>query len=412
MRLLNTQASSFKEFFEAQTPKYAIISHRWAHSEVSYKEMLNYQARESENAGSGFDCVSKVKDGTTGISKILDLCRVARTEGYNCVWIDTCCIDSRSSAEVSEAINSMFKWYQKASRCYACLADVSSADAEFNHSEWFTRGWTIQELLAPKRLRFYNSQWEPLGPRIQLAKEVAAITGIEKRYLRGPEYVSAASVAAKMSWASRRKTTIEEDTAYCLLGLFDLNMPPLYGEGRKAFIRLQLEILKRSVDESIFAWHAPEWISGLLAPWPTAFADSGYILNFNRPDNLQRSVSTSKNLGIELELPQWRTQLAGSNNIAVPSLSASENILPKSERQSIEMSRFDDVEVQLFCGPSSYVPSGTRMLTTITLRRDVGRGGVWLRTNCDVLFETPQRSENLVRGMETLSSYYVPQPKL
>ena len=173
-----------------------------------------------------------------------------------------CCIDKTSSAELSEAINSMFRWYEKAKVCYAYLSDVSG-DAnlkkdvsEFVGSRWFTRGWTLQELVAPKSVLFYSRRytgWHFLGTKEDLCDHISAVTGIDTDTLYGAG-LELASVARKMSWASHRETTRVEDTAYCLLGIFDVNMPLLYGEGKKAFLRLQEEILRSSYDYSLFAW--------------------------------------------------------------------------------------------------------------------------------------------------------------
>jgi hypothetical protein len=177
-------------------------------------------------------------------------------------WIDSCCIDKTSSAELSEAINSMFRWYQNAQVCYAYLSDVPAIedldhyrkDSEFRRSKWFTRGWTLQELLAPEIVVFYNHDWVEIGTKALMSGVIRSITNIDRGFLMGESEIKPACVAQKMSWASRRKTTRLEDTAYCLMGLFDVNMPLLYGEGEKAFYRLQLEIIKNSSDESIFAW--------------------------------------------------------------------------------------------------------------------------------------------------------------
>lgn len=175
---------------------------------------------------------------------------------------DRCCIDKTSSAELSEAINSMFRWYERARVCYAYLSDVSG-DAnlrvdvrEFVESRWFTRGWTLQELVAPKSVLFYSKRgrgWHFLGSKEDLCDHISNITGIDTDTLYGAG-LELASVARKMSWASQRETTRIEDTAYCLLGIFDVNMPLLYGEGEKAFLRLQEEILRSSYDYSLFAW--------------------------------------------------------------------------------------------------------------------------------------------------------------
>ena len=216
---------------------------------------------------------------------------MALNDGWDWIWIDTCCIDKRSSAELSEAINSMYLWYREAQVCYAYLSDVCiNVDTgepfyqhvykTFHESRWFRRGWTLQELLAPQSVVFYDRKWTELGTRSSLEHEVSLATGISIEFLNQP---LTASVAQKMFWASRRETTRIEDTAYCLLGIFDVNMPLLYGEGPKAFQRLQEEILKVNADTSLFAWadKTPKkvmYCSSMLAGSPAHFIDSGNIV--------------------------------------------------------------------------------------------------------------------------------------
>lgn len=152
----------------------------------------------------------------------------------------------------------MYQWYKGAKVCFAYLEDVPSdtklnaTDSSFARSRWYTRGWTLQELLAPSLVKFFAEDWTYLGAKDGLKSMIGIITGIPWKYLSGSHYE--ASVAQRMSWASRRATTRREDMAYCLLGLFDVNLPLLYGEGDKAFRRLQEEILKNSADHSLFAW--------------------------------------------------------------------------------------------------------------------------------------------------------------
>lgn len=154
----------------------------------------------------------------------------------------------------------MFRWYQEAKVCYAYLSDVwRDDDLEVSHrsfanSRWFTRGWTLQELIAPMNVLFYDSCWRRLGSKTELGKMLSMITSIPKRVLVDPTCLRQFSVAERMSWACDRQTTRSEDIAYSLLGIFDVNMPLLYGEGMKAFLRLQQEILSNSTDQSIFAW--------------------------------------------------------------------------------------------------------------------------------------------------------------
>lgn len=268
MRLLHTATFRFEEFFDSKIPPYTILSHRWGNGEVTFQDFEIGKA----NTRPGF-------------VKIKNCCSLAQSRGFEWVWIDTCCIDKKSSAELSESINSMFRWYTEAGECYAYLADVPGRGkgngvdflASFKQSLWFTRGWTLQELLAPSSVIFYDARWDRIGCKKELLGEISEVTGIGMQYLND---MREASVATKMSWISKRQTSRSEDMAYCLLGLFDVNMPLLYGEGRKAFLRLELEIIKKSNDDSIFAWTSPDAeniTSGLLALWPDSFADSADV---------------------------------------------------------------------------------------------------------------------------------------
>ncbi|KAL8895365.1 MAG: hypothetical protein Q9192_003680 [Flavoplaca navasiana] len=214
-----------------------------------------------------------------GFSKIKNSCDLALRDGYDYVWVDTCCINKESSAELSEAINSMFRWYKRAAICYAYLSDVdinnvneTSVEHQFQQSQWFTRGWTLQELLAPDDVVFCDCNWLPLGTKQTLSKIIRKRTRIHEQALHGKP-LATYSIAQRMSWASHRITTRPEDIAYCLLGIFDVNMPMLYGEGTKAFLRLEGEIIGQSDEHSIFAWLIDDREqTGLLAESPNAFA--------------------------------------------------------------------------------------------------------------------------------------------
>ena len=246
-----------------------------------------------------------------GFSKIQNCCALARSDGWEYVWIDNCCIDQKSSADLSEAINSMYRWYKGAVVCYAYLADISvsvgrrdSPKKKLRESRWFTRGWTLQELLAPKFLTFYDQDWIDVGTKHSLQHLISDATGIDTSHLFE---INPASAAAKMSWASSRETTRPEDIAYSLLGLFDVNMPLLYGEGAtKAFERLQHEIIRSGDDESIFAWSMPLHLNGpsyggMLAPSPEYFSTSGNIVCIGLPGSYGPRVTLSSS-GISLDL--------------------------------------------------------------------------------------------------------------
>ncbi|OBT60606.1 hypothetical protein VE03_10038 [Pseudogymnoascus sp. 23342-1-I1] len=261
MRLINAKTLELEEIWGENDKAYAILSHRWEGGEVSFQDMQNLAL------------ASNMK----GFGKIQKSCEQAVEDGYSYVWVDTCCIDKDSSAELSEALNSMFRWYEASAVCYAFLSDVPSntptMTPDIGSSKWFTRGWTLQELVATRNVVFYNQQWEFLGTKQTLSKLLSLQTHIDEAILNG-ESLSNRTIAQRMSWASHRVTTRVEDTAYCLLGIFDVYMPMLYGEGKRAFLRLQEEIIKRSDDHTIFAWPIRlDDQPGLLADSPAAFAD-------------------------------------------------------------------------------------------------------------------------------------------
>ncbi|KAI1381943.1 heterokaryon incompatibility protein-domain-containing protein [Hypoxylon crocopeplum] len=250
MRLLNTETENIEEFFGEKIPlQYAVLSHRWGDEEVSLQDWLARSSRPDVRAREGF-------------RKIQLCCEQAKKDGIEWAWIDTCCIDKSSSQELSEAINSMFHWYGNSSVCYVHLFDYDSDtfdDTRLGDCEWFFRGWTLQELIAPQKVNFYNNNWEYFAAKSDphMCQAISEITKIDAEFLLGSD-LELASIAKRMSWASKRKTTRPEDTAYCLLGIFDINMPLLYGEGTKAFKRLQEEIMKLfPEDHSLYAWGTP-----------------------------------------------------------------------------------------------------------------------------------------------------------
>ncbi|KAI6097064.1 heterokaryon incompatibility protein-domain-containing protein [Pisolithus sp. B1] len=263
--------------FDAETAKYAILSHRWG-TEIDYDDMNRFMTMDEKDGVEISEC--------DGYQKIIRSCEQAQEDGYCWMWIDTCCIDKRSSAELSEAINSMYRWYHNAQRCYVYLSDVEQsvfpAEQDFGRfvtsngwPEWFSRGWTLQELIAPKEVTFFNKGWVSLGTKRDLTSTLEIITRIphevfrDEEVLRGSDPSKRPSVAQIMSWAADRETTRVEDRAYSLLGLFGVNMPMLYGEGSKAFERLQLEIIRVSSDHSIFAWNT----KGQFQEYGTILAD-------------------------------------------------------------------------------------------------------------------------------------------
>ena len=314
MRLIRIKGDELvlEEFADASSaPGYAILSHTWDIGEVTFQDM---QDRD----------IAHLKAGYT---KIINCCRQAARRHIFYVWIDTCCIDKSSSAELSEAINSMYQWYSSAIVCFAYLSDVQAETVRFDQSflsrsKWFTRGWTLQELIAPARVIFFDCEWIEIGTKTDLSSIIFTITAIDEYTLLGKSPPRDVSVARRMSWASQRKTTRTEDIAYCLLGLFEVNMPLIYGEGKKAFMRLQEEIMKSSDDQSLFAWHASSAqdtedivyhelkpISGLLASSPAQFQLSADIVPYR---NWRSSSAYSMtNQGLKMKLPTYTIDQTG-----------------------------------------------------------------------------------------------------
>lgn len=309
MRLINSETLLIQEFLsEDELPEFAILSHTWGRTgeECTLQDMTH----PSVSAKPGYQ-------------KIKLCCDQALTEGLAWAWIDTCCIDKTSTAELSEAINSMFRWYRKAKVCYAYLFDVTT-DEDVAKSKWFTRGWTLQELLAPRDVRFYSGAWKLLGSKASLKRELSLITGIDEAVLASIHFDSIC-IARRMSWAANRQTTRTEDKAYSLMGIFGVNMPLLYGEGNKAFLRLQEEILKTSDDHSLFAWGLPETLvsteqfdanrqppearelHSIFANTPADFVSSHHVQHV---DVLQPDVPpiVSAN-GVHIRLPVWERRL-------------------------------------------------------------------------------------------------------
>jgi hypothetical protein len=321
MRLLHVETRQLQDF--VNPPPYAILSHTWDSIEVTYQDMQH---------------------GTTpshpGYSKIEYTCTQAVKDNYQWVWIDTCCIDKSSSAELSEAINSMFQWYSRSKVCYAFLSDVDSVDdrllhvvkaghfedddhelfhsSQLSRSRWFTRGWTLQELLAPPKILFFGRVWKHLGTKITLARCISTITRIPEHVIKHEHKISenyefshlflqSFSVAERMSWTATRQTTRIEDISYSLLGIFNVNMPLLYGEGAKAFKRLQEEIMKTSADHSIFIWDRALTGERFLAPSPKFFYTQRRILSFDITDIVTEPYAIS-NVGLTIKLPVSRNR--------------------------------------------------------------------------------------------------------
>ena len=351
MWLLRADTFELHEFVDpAHAPPYAILSHTWGEQEVSFKDVQDIAVAQSK----------------IGFAKIGFLCQQANRDGMEWAWVDTCCIDKSSSAELSEAINSMFAIYEQAVRCYVYMEDVgeevvnlsddmdphgildggSGSLADEHHamlsplkvfckSRWFTRGWTLQELLAPPAIQFRNRHWGLVGSLQGLLLTVSRVTRIDHGVLLGRRSIESCCIAEKFSWAAYRVTTRIEDLAYSLLGICGINMPLLYGERSNAFKRLQEELIRTSEDRSIFAWHgsgrqrtrlvfqngrpvaetqaAIQSVQNqsllpckLLASSPAAFADCG---NVAMPELSLRSVTPMTAMGFDWTKSGIRAQL-------------------------------------------------------------------------------------------------------
>jgi hypothetical protein len=238
MRLLRASGDddfSLVSFHDIRNvPPYAILSHTWGedYDEVTFKDIFKGKGK----------CKRK-----PGYAKLKFCAAQAAKDEIEYFWIDTCCIDQSSSAELSEAINSMFSWYERAKICYVFLADVTnesflSRNGTFHNSRWFTRGWTPQELIAPKSLAFFSSDSILLGTKAVLAHDIADITGIPAAAIKMNRRCFSYSVEKRVLWGIGRQTKREEDSAYCLLGLLRIHLPLIYGEGKaNPFARLRKE---------------------------------------------------------------------------------------------------------------------------------------------------------------------------
>jgi hypothetical protein len=305
MRLLHTATLQLHEgeHTKFREDGYAVLSHRWGPNEITLHQFESHAEQLKSDTG----------ESSPQLDKIRGACETAHSKDIRWLWIDSCCIDKRDLVETTEAINSMYKWYHNSALCIVYLHDVKKddsgargiADAQIfkrlgqdGPSEWWSRGWTLQELLAPLELEFYDKDWAYMGTRTELKSPIRNITGIDERYLTGEVDFRTACIAQKMSWIAGRITTREEDIAYCMVGIFGVALTPIYGEGLRAFTRLQEALLSSNcMDESLFAWKMPapnvgrryhrtgaswnadEW--GLLAPSPEWFAGSGNIKTFD-----------------------------------------------------------------------------------------------------------------------------------
>lgn len=334
-----------------------------------------------------------------GVQKIFDFCRIAKQHGLDWAWIDTVCIDKTNNVELQEAIVSMFRWYKESKCCFTYLQDVGEGPDlyDLSKSDWFKRGWTLQELLAPRDMVFFNSNWIRIGTKAELIDQLHGVTSVPNEVLEEPECISYYCMAQRMSWASKRITTRGEDIAYCLMGLFDIDMPLIYGEGaKKAFLRLQIEIMQNYEDESLLAWNVDTLdtiavvddkvglsiksgktahsvpapiITGLLARCVTQFAHSGNITI--RADNTPeapfkmavRGMETVRGVGLV-------------DKFAVKTV--------KTEGSSHDPTDSSVVVVPLGCGPANQPSPASLILVKDVISNATNR---WCRIKLDPVTE-------------------------
>ncbi|KAL4080704.1 hypothetical protein J3A83DRAFT_4084525, partial [Scleroderma citrinum] len=228
---------------------YTILSHRWNEQEVNYDEMVELvKTEENDEIRQRF-----------GYKVILGSCEQAKRDGCKWLWVDICCIDKCSSADLSEVINSTYRWYEKSRVCYAYLHDVRGSslpvdcdERMYRNSNGFPEWFSLLEFAAPNNVQFFNNDWQPIGNKRTFSYILSRITRVPQHILRYGLSSNSPCVVQIMLWAANRTTTRVEDGAYSLLGLLDVNMPALYGEGKKAFHPLQLDIIRTSNDQSIF----------------------------------------------------------------------------------------------------------------------------------------------------------------
>ncbi|KAF5517292.1 Vegetative incompatibility protein HET-E-1 [Colletotrichum aenigma] len=299
---INRQTLELEEFLGSDTLNYAILSHAWSCGEVTFQDWTDRSLASQKQ----------------GYQKILDACAQARGAEYNFLWVDTNCIDKSSSSELTEAINSMFSWYFHSGVCFAYLSGIPTSGQNFDAegiscSRWFTKGWTLQELLAPKEVLFYAADWSLIGTMSSLAHHISSATGIDLKHFNSKS-ITSTMWQDRLSWLARHETIRLEDMAYCMLGIFSISMPLIYGEGSRAFMRLQEEILKVSDDHSLFcwSWSAFSGTGSLLASRPHAFEEASQFTprENNRP---QPYSTTNAELSIQLRTLCWSSCIGNFN---------------------------------------------------------------------------------------------------
>lgn len=362
MRLINVHTLDLESFDSSDKPneRYAVFSHTLGRNEVDFVDYASARSQLNNLLSQ-----SQTDDPTTGVAKIAEACLQCRNLQLDYLWTYTCCIDKRSLAELVESVNSMFNWYNEAEICLAYLADVGEAYQNFPDSVWFARGWTLQELLGSRDIRFFDRAWTEVGTKTSLSSEIEKATRISQKHLKD---FKTASVATRMSWQAYRTTTKIEDLAYSMFGIFDLGIDLRYGEREKAFRRLQEEIIKRyPLDESILAWSfngcGSDGLKGVLAPRPSCFKDCGDLTVASPSQKYEyRNVYMITNRGLEISVSFIASKMA---------------YFLKAEALK---SRLKGVNLTLNCWKEAKPSPATVMIRLVKDDK-----GFFHRTNCDEL---------------------------
>ncbi|KAG1787973.1 uncharacterized protein HD556DRAFT_1448301 [Suillus plorans] len=264
-----------------------MLSHRWEEKEALLHDIQDRDVREL--------------NGPDGMAKLQSFCKVARDAGYRWAWMDTCCIDKKSNTELQESVNSMFVWYRHSALTIVYLCDVlpSSPPGALSRSVWNKRGWTFQEFLAPKVVIFYRKDWslylDDRSPNHKespaIMKELEDATGIDAQTLVAFR-PGMSGAREKLQWASKRVTTVQEDVAYSLFGIFGITLPVIYGEKKhNALGRLLQEIVARSGDISALDWIGePSEFNSCLPAHITSYAALPCTLSPLSEDHIHTQV--------------------------------------------------------------------------------------------------------------------------
>lgn len=343
IRLLNVFTFQLQEFDENAVPPYAIASHRWQKDEPTYKDVL------------------KGRHDATGFAKVRGFCNWLQSfaprffpPALDWLWIDTCCIDKKSSAELSEAINSMYNWYAEAEFCIAYLYDCQEHHdhISFEYSEWFRRGWTLQELIAPSLVILLDKDWTMIGhkdgtkqagrstslPFIvgkDINRRISKCTGIPEEVLSDPTMLQTIDVDARLSWMARRTTTKIEDQAYCLLGIFNVCIPLIYGERQQATTRLLEEILRKHVRRTRSDGNSAR-------PSPRTYPTSERSTQMT-PDNLSDTIKALQDRISKLEL---QNEIGHNRRTSKRAAQATSSDKSLSEQFNDMLTQFNDLQQQ------------------------------------------------------------------